>query len=94
MLVPPEQKIEALKVLSEHLLDPGKELWCCYSDKRVVNRQEILTAFPPVPILRQQIQEILDNVRGSSHVYGRIKVKRCADTSKRLLLIFKLVLYS
>jgi len=62
LLIPPEQKLEALKILGEHLLDPA-------------NRDEIKSAFPPSPVLIQQVQTILDQVRGSSHVYGRIKAK-------------------
>lgn len=62
LLPVPEQKLEALKVLSEHLLDP-------------VNREEVTSAFPNSPVLRQQVATILSQVRGSSHVYGRIKSK-------------------
>jgi hypothetical protein len=53
----PEERLDALQVIAKHLLDP-------------VNRFQLRNFFPPY--LLPQVDQILAQVRGQSHVYGLI----------------------
>jgi uncharacterized protein YegL len=61
----PEQRLDALQVIDENLLDP-------------VNRFQLRNLFPPY--LLPQVDQILAEVRGQSHIYGSV-------TSSRVILL-------
>jgi hypothetical protein len=65
----PEQRLDALQVIDENLLDP-------------INRFQLRNFFPPY--LLPQVDQILTEVRGQSHVYGSVTSSRViflVDTS-------------
>eukprot|EP01119_Soliformovum_irregulare_P013061 TRINITY_DN3446_c1_g1_i1.p1 TRINITY_DN3446_c1_g1~~TRINITY_DN3446_c1_g1_i1.p1 ORF type:complete len:595 (-),score=168.68 TRINITY_DN3446_c1_g1_i1:37-1821(-) len=57
----PAQKLDALNILTEHVLDP-------------INRNILFQQFPTP--MRRQVQPILDAMRGRSHAYGTIRSER------------------
>ena len=69
MITLPEQRLDALQVIDENLLDP-------------VNRFQLRNLFPPN--LLPQVDQILSEVRGQSHIYGSVTSNRViflVDTS-------------
>jgi len=61
MIPVPEQRLDALQVIDENLLDP-------------VNRFQLRTLFPSY--LFPQVDQILAEVRGQSHIYGSVTSSR------------------
>ncbi|CAF1334997.1 unnamed protein product [Adineta steineri] len=61
MITVPEQRLDALQVIDENLLDP-------------VNRFQLRNLFPPY--LLRQADQILAEVRGQSHIYGSVTSSR------------------
>ena len=72
MIPVPEQRFEALQVIDENLLDP-------------VNRFQLRKSFPAH--LLSQVDQVLAEVRGQSHIYGSITSSRVIfliDTSSSM----------
>ncbi|CAF0920836.1 unnamed protein product [Didymodactylos carnosus] len=61
MIVNYEQRLEALEVIQEYIIDP-------------INRSRLQQLFPSY--LLPQVNECLTNIRGQSHVYGSIRSQR------------------
>ena len=61
MISVPEQRLDALQVIDENLLDP-------------VNRFQLRNLFPPY--LLPQVDQLLGQIRGQSHIYGSITSSR------------------
>jgi uncharacterized protein YegL len=77
MITVPEQRLDALKVIDENLLDP-------------VNRFQLRDLFPPY--LLPQVDRLLAEVRGQSHIYGSITSSRVIfliDTSGSMSTQFR-----
>jgi hypothetical protein len=76
MIPVPEQRVDALRVIDENLLDP-------------VNRFQLRNLFPPY--LLPQVDQLLAEVRGQSHIYGSVtsvpiyKASRQSELSDRSL---------
>jgi hypothetical protein len=77
MIPVPEQRLDALQVIDENLLDP-------------VNRFQLRNLFPPY--LLTQVDQILAEVRGQSHIYGSVTSARVIfliDTSGSMSTEFR-----
>jgi hypothetical protein len=77
MIQVPEQRVDALQVIDENLLDP-------------VNRFQLRNLFPPY--LLQQVDQLLAEVRGQSHIYGSVTSTRVIfliDTSGSMSTEFR-----
>jgi uncharacterized protein YegL len=77
MISVPEQRLDALQVIDENLLDP-------------INRFQLRNLFPPY--LLPQVDQLLAQVRGQSHIYGSITSSRVIfliDTSGSMSTSFQ-----
>jgi uncharacterized protein YegL len=77
MIPVPEQRVDALRVIDENLLDP-------------VNRFQLRNLFPPY--LLPQVDQLLAEVRGQSHIYGSVTSTRVIfliDTSGSMSTEFR-----
>ena len=77
MIPVPEQRVDALQVIDENLLDP-------------VNRFQFRNLFPPY--LLPQVDQLLAEVRGQSHIYGSVTSTRVIfliDTSGSMSTEFR-----
>ncbi|CAF1247421.1 unnamed protein product [Rotaria sp. Silwood1] len=77
MIPVPEERLEALQVIDENLLDP-------------VNRFQLRHLFPPN--LLPQVNQVLAEARGQSHIYGSITSSRVIfliDTSSSMNIEFE-----
>jgi hypothetical protein len=77
MIPVPEQRVDALRVIDENLLDP-------------VNRFQLRNLFPPY--LLPPVDQLLAEVRGQSHIYGSVTSTRVIfliDTSGSMSTEFR-----